>query len=188
MALPTFRSLGGRRKNENAAVPADTAAHGNTAGVVKPDESSDRTLTPAAAGAYTPGVNIKTATKTRKIWIILSSLLFVISVVFLILVRSNTDIKKLPTSLTNSPDNHRQHKRQGRDPRHLLLLPRPNQHPPVLRRRHRLRQLARPLPRPARFLPSRPLGLLRRLQQRRHNLLLAAANALLLQPRHHSRQ
>jgi len=47
-----------------------------------PEQNSERTLTPT----YTPGVDVKEATKTRKISIIVSCVFFFISVIFLILV------------------------------------------------------------------------------------------------------
>jgi hypothetical protein len=76
MALPTFRSLAARRQRKKEEPPT---------GVTGADDNSERTLTPN--GTYTPGINIKLATKTRKTWILLSSLFFFISVIFLILVQ-----------------------------------------------------------------------------------------------------
>ncbi|KUJ12054.1 uncharacterized protein LY89DRAFT_673843 [Mollisia scopiformis] len=76
MALPTFRSLAARRQNKKQEEQTG-AANG---GVVR-DENSERTLTPT----YTPGVDVKLATKTRKTWIYASCLFFFISVIFLIL-------------------------------------------------------------------------------------------------------
>ncbi|EKD13798.1 uncharacterized protein L3040_005584 [Drepanopeziza brunnea f. sp. 'multigermtubi'] len=51
-------------------------------GVLEPEQDSERTITPT----YRPGVNIKEATKTRKTFIIVTSVLYAISVIFLILV------------------------------------------------------------------------------------------------------
>ena len=75
MALPTFRSLAARRQRKKEEQPT---------GVTGAEDNSERTLTPN--GTYTPGINIKLATKTRKNWILLSSLFFFISIIFLILV------------------------------------------------------------------------------------------------------
>jgi hypothetical protein len=75
MALPTFRSLAARRQAKKQE---------QSNGVTGAENHSERTLTPN--GTYTPGVNVKLATKTRRNWIILSSLFFFISVIFLILV------------------------------------------------------------------------------------------------------
>jgi hypothetical protein len=74
MALPTFRSLAARRQEKKAQKEerSDGAA------------SSERTLTPT----YTPGVDIKRATTTRRNAIVVASLFFLISGVFLILVRT----------------------------------------------------------------------------------------------------
>jgi hypothetical protein len=73
MALPTFRSLAARRQQKKQE---------QSNGVTGPEIGSERTLTPT----YTPGVDIKLATKTRRNWILLSSFLFFVSVIFLILV------------------------------------------------------------------------------------------------------
>ncbi|KAL2073242.1 hypothetical protein VTL71DRAFT_10566 [Oculimacula yallundae] len=73
MALPTFRSLAARRQNKK-----NVQANGVTAG---PEDTSERTLTPT----YTPGVDIKKATLTRKIWIMISCFCFFVSVIFLLL-------------------------------------------------------------------------------------------------------
>ncbi|CZR59567.1 uncharacterized protein PAC_09461 [Phialocephala subalpina] len=81
MALPTFRSLAARRQNKNQEQTNGVANGGAVAG----EENSERTLTPTQGAVYTPAVNVKLATKTRKIWIIISCLFFLISVVFLIL-------------------------------------------------------------------------------------------------------
>jgi len=82
MAIPTFRSFAARRKNKNAqSVPADGAVASPAIGG---GEDSERTLTPTT---YQPGVDIKEATKTRRTWILISAILFFISVIFLILVR-----------------------------------------------------------------------------------------------------
>ncbi|KAE8453081.1 hypothetical protein EG329_012268 [Mollisiaceae sp. DMI_Dod_QoI] len=76
MTLPTFRSLAARRQNAKAEQQIGVANGGAAL-----EENSERTLTPS----YTPGVDVKLATKTRKIWIIVSCLSFFISVIFLIL-------------------------------------------------------------------------------------------------------
>ncbi|PMD27264.1 hypothetical protein NA56DRAFT_640983, partial [Hyaloscypha hepaticicola] len=73
MARPTFRSLAARRQQKRQE---------QSNGVTGPEISSERTLTPT----YTPGVDIKLATKTRRNWILLSSFLYFVSVIFLILV------------------------------------------------------------------------------------------------------
>ncbi|KAK0107189.1 hypothetical protein ONS95_003894 [Cadophora gregata] len=79
MALPTFRSLAARRQKEKTVQENGVAA--SDAPAAAPEQNSERTLTPT----YTPGVDIKEATKTRKISIIISCLFFFISVIFLIL-------------------------------------------------------------------------------------------------------
>jgi hypothetical protein len=76
MVLPTFRSLAARRQQKKEEQPD---------GVINTENTSERTLTPN--GIYLPGVDIKLATKTRRNWILLSSLFFFISGIFLILVR-----------------------------------------------------------------------------------------------------
>ncbi|EPE37053.1 hypothetical protein GLAREA_09216 [Glarea lozoyensis ATCC 20868] len=81
MPLPSFKSLGARRRENRAQVPVQTN-DGVHDGVAGQDISSDRTLTPS----FSPGVNIKRATRTRKIWIMISSFLFFVSLIFLILV------------------------------------------------------------------------------------------------------
>jgi hypothetical protein len=73
MALPTFRSLAARRQGKEQEKEAQRANGENI---------SDRTLTPE----YTPGVDIRRATKTRKSWILLTCFFYLFSVVFLILV------------------------------------------------------------------------------------------------------
>jgi hypothetical protein len=73
MALPTFRSLAARRQQKKGEGNAVAGAESN----------SERTLTPT----YPPGVDVKLATRTRRNWIIVSSTFFLISVVFLILVK-----------------------------------------------------------------------------------------------------
>ena len=75
MALPNFRSLAARRQKKKEE---------QSNGVTSAENNSERTLTPN--GTYTPGVNVKLATKTRRNWILISSLFYLISVVFLILV------------------------------------------------------------------------------------------------------
>ncbi|CZS98397.1 hypothetical protein WAI453_005836 [Rhynchosporium graminicola] len=72
MALPTFRSLAARRQEEK--VQGNGVADG-------PEDTSERTLTPT----YTPRVDIKKATLTRKTWIMISCFCFFVSVIFLIL-------------------------------------------------------------------------------------------------------
>lgn len=81
MALPTFRSLAARRQNKKQE-QENEVTNGVANGGVAGEENSERTLTPT----YTPGVDVKLATKTRRNWIIASCLFFLISVVFLILV------------------------------------------------------------------------------------------------------
>jgi len=76
MALPTFRSLATRRKQQEAEGASDGSGQN-----VRNSNGSEK------ATSYTPAINIKLATKTRRNWIILSSLLFFVSVIFLILVR-----------------------------------------------------------------------------------------------------
>jgi ABC-type multidrug transport system permease subunit len=103
MVLPTFRSLGARRRERNEATTGETAndvanAPANVDGVIGSDRNSERTLTPT----YTPVVNIKEATKTRKIWVIISSLLFVICVIFLILVSASFEICQRLHKLMNT--------------------------------------------------------------------------------------
>jgi hypothetical protein len=83
MALPTFRSLAARRQKK-------TKEQGN--GVIGTDINSERTLTPT----YTPGVDVNLATRTRRNWIILSSLFFLISVIFLILVTTPLPMPQNP--------------------------------------------------------------------------------------------
>ncbi|KAH6722286.1 SUR7/PalI family-domain-containing protein [Leptodontidium sp. 2 PMI_412] len=81
MPLPTFRSLAARRQSEKRV---------QENGVTGPEQNSERTLTPT----YTPGVDVKKATKTRKIWIIISCVCFFISIIFLILtIIGNTSDK-----------------------------------------------------------------------------------------------
>ena len=182
MALPTFRSLAARRQNriqeqQNEVVNGGTATAG--------DVTSERTLTPT----YTPGVNVKLATKTRRNWLIASCFFFLISVVFLILVRTLQPTTLLFSSLTITTDNNWKHQRQTRHPLNLLLQTQPRKyHPLLLARRPNLYQLARSLPRSTRFLPSRSLEFLRGIQQRRHNLLLQPTNAILVQSRGNASQ
>lgn len=72
-----------------------SAVSGQEAGVISPsvqttDKSSDRTLTPGHENLdHVPatGVDIKQATKARRIAIYISSFLYVLSVIFLLLVR-----------------------------------------------------------------------------------------------------
>jgi hypothetical protein len=90
MALPTFRSLAARRQRKKEEQPT---------GVTGAENNSERTLTPN--GTYIPGVNVKLATKTRKNWILLSSLFFFISVIFLILVHPPPP--QIQTQLTRNP-------------------------------------------------------------------------------------
>jgi len=86
MALPTFRSLAARRREKKVERPDGVTSA----------ENSERTLTPT----YTPGVDIKEATKTRRNWILLTSLFFLISVVFLILVKTSP-LHHIPRTPTN---------------------------------------------------------------------------------------
>jgi hypothetical protein len=88
MALPTFRSLAARRQKQKNKQPN---------GFTGADINSERTLTPT----YTPGVDIKLATRTRRNWIIISSLFFFISIIFLILVIILLHLNN--TQLTNFP-------------------------------------------------------------------------------------
>ena len=80
MALPKFRS------SRRQAGRQDTS----DGGVAHSDDttaSSDRTaVTPSPAAAYHPSVDLKKATKTRKHAVLLASICFFISVIFLILV------------------------------------------------------------------------------------------------------
>lgn len=78
MALPHFRSLAARRQKKEQEATGDRVISGER----NNEDTSERTLTPT----QNAGVDIKLATKTRKIFIILSSFLFLISTVFLILV------------------------------------------------------------------------------------------------------
>jgi hypothetical protein len=81
MPLPTFRSLAARR-NKEPQKQEEAGTSGEPNGVVGQRSSSERTLTET----YQPGVDVKLATRTRRNWIIVSSLFFLISVIFLILV------------------------------------------------------------------------------------------------------
>jgi hypothetical protein len=81
MPLPTFRSLAARRNSEPQK-QEETSGSGGPDGVVGQKSSSEGTLT----GNYQPGVNVKLATQTRRNWIIISCVVFLISVIFLILV------------------------------------------------------------------------------------------------------
>lgn len=87
MALPKFRSSrrqAGRQGTLDGVANTDTTA------------SSDRTVvTPSPATVYHPSVDIKKATKTRKHAILLASICFFISVIFLILTLIG-NINKLP--------------------------------------------------------------------------------------------
>ncbi|KAH6674542.1 SUR7/PalI family-domain-containing protein [Halenospora varia] len=83
MVLPSFKSLGARRRekqldNADGVIDARPAPAGAPA---TGETSSGRTLTPN----YNPGVNVKRATKTRKTWILISCFFFFVSVIFLIL-------------------------------------------------------------------------------------------------------
>jgi len=176
MALPTFRSLAARRQAKKEQ-RAD--------GVTGPEDNSERTLTPTTG--YVPGVNLNIATKTRRSAIITACIFFLISVVFLILVRPPI-FSVCKASSNRHIDNNRQHQQTPRHPINLLPQTQPHQHNPRLSRQHPTGQLPRALSRPPRFLPSRPLELLRRLQRRRDNLLLQTNHALLVQPRRNPAQ
>ena len=79
MAHPTFRSLAARRRAKK-----EPRADGVTG-----TDSSERTLTPT----YGSGpVDLKVATKTRKVAIITSCVFFAISVIFSILVSTTPNI------------------------------------------------------------------------------------------------
>ncbi|KAH8685577.1 SUR7/PalI family-domain-containing protein [Tricladium varicosporioides] len=83
MVLPSFKSLGTRRRErnlENSDGVIDAAPVAPRAPVTG-EASSDRTLT----HNHDPGVNIKRATRTRKTWVLISCFFFFISVIFLIL-------------------------------------------------------------------------------------------------------
>lgn len=91
MVLPTFRSLAARRRqqqqNEEEAASSGSVVQGE--GVAASGESK-RTVTPT----YTPGFDIKRATRARKSWIIISCLCFFIAVIFLILTAIGNISKK----------------------------------------------------------------------------------------------
>ncbi|KAK2625126.1 hypothetical protein QTJ16_005495 [Diplocarpon rosae] len=70
MALPSFTSLAARRRQRK-----------KSQGVAGPEQDSERTVTPTS----TPAVDIKRATATRNSFVIISSVLYAISVIFLIL-------------------------------------------------------------------------------------------------------
>lgn len=74
MPLPVFRSQRKSRKDQEK--------------VSEPREgNSERTLTPSGQRlAYTPGVDIKKATRVRKTFVWISTFFFLLSVIFLILV------------------------------------------------------------------------------------------------------
>lgn len=126
------------------------------AGTISPsdritDKSSDRTLTPGHENQnhlQSTGVDIKRATKARKNAIYITSFLYLISFIFLVLVRplpllsltveecpdsiSSGNISSSPQSfftsmlsITNlsNPDHNRQHTRPTRPPQHLVLPP-----------------------------------------------------------------
>ncbi|TVY41484.1 SUR7 family protein pun1 [Lachnellula cervina] len=80
MVLPSFKSLGARRRQQKEeGVPADG---GIVSGEGEPSGDSERTLTPQQK--YPANFLIK-ATKKRKTWITISSFFYFISVIFLIL-------------------------------------------------------------------------------------------------------
>ncbi|RDW91430.1 hypothetical protein BP5796_02595 [Coleophoma crateriformis] len=74
VAMPSFRSLraGGRNKEDTSRAPATIRS------------SSDRTLTPTD-GSFVQGVDLKRATQTRHRAILVSSFLYALSTIFLIL-------------------------------------------------------------------------------------------------------
>lgn len=72
MQLPQFRSTRARKQEGEV-------------GQTRRASSSDRTLTPTHNN---DGVNVKRATKARKIWILLSCFCFAIATIFLLLVSS----------------------------------------------------------------------------------------------------
>jgi len=140
MVLPTFRSLAAKRRQENEERErtADRGVVNGEAG------ESDRTLTPT----YTPGINLKRATRARKTWIAISSFFFLISVVFLILVSISVPLQ-MDHKLISILDNNRKYQHQSCHPLDLYLQTRPCKHNPRLRsRRHNVHQLPRPLSRP----------------------------------------
>merc|ERR1711939_1193980 len=85
------------------------------------------------------------------------------------------------------PRRDRQHQRQPRHPLHVFSQDQPRRHHPALISQRHLHQQHRPVHRPARLLPSRPVEFLRRLQWRGHHLLQPHKDAVLVQPgRNHS--
>jgi hypothetical protein len=89
MPLPTFRSLAARRKNMTGK--GESAPEGRVITPTAADSrDSERTLTPTS----TPSIDVKLATRTRRSWILISSFLFFISVIFLILVEIGNINKK----------------------------------------------------------------------------------------------
>src|SRR5271168_652828 len=88
MTLPTFRSVRFRRKEQQNEKAAQGKGHPSDGGIFEDSQStSECTSTSTPSTKYQPGVNIKRATRARKVAIIISSFLFFISVIFLILVR-----------------------------------------------------------------------------------------------------
>ena len=172
--------LPNRKRQE--AIPAQQA------GTIAPegrttDKSSDRTLTPGDNSHHvsTAGVDIKRATKARKRAIYVTSFLYFVAIIFLILV--SLEIPGILTiaiaiaiplisqssphpKLTHISDNNWQYKQPCRHPRYLVLPARPYKHHSRIRWRwHHPAKLSSPFPGPSRFLPSRPLEFLRRLQR-----------------------
>ncbi|OWP01564.1 hypothetical protein B2J93_8591 [Marssonina coronariae] len=70
MAFSSFASFAARRRQRKI-----------NQGLAGPEQGSDRSITPT----HTPTVDIRRATKTRKIYIIVTSVLYAISVIFLML-------------------------------------------------------------------------------------------------------
>jgi hypothetical protein len=90
MTLPTFKSIRFRRKEQQNEKSVQYKGHASDGGVFEDsqtttEETSTSTSTPSTE--YNPGVNVKKATRARRIAIIISSFSYFISVIFLILVR-----------------------------------------------------------------------------------------------------
>lgn len=84
MALPTFKQMGARRRQQKEDIPpADGGVVQDT-----PSPAGDSEKAFPSKSYNGTGVNIIRATRKRKTWIIISSLFFFISVIFLILVRT----------------------------------------------------------------------------------------------------
>jgi hypothetical protein len=97
MALPSFKSLGARRRETGQERPIQTndGVHDGVGVTGQDTVSSDRTLTPS----FAPGVNVKRATRARKTWIMITSFLFFVSLIFLILVSHFREQPLLQTSM-----------------------------------------------------------------------------------------